>query len=126
MSAEPSSDLVAALTAVGERLRRIVPVGGRTEPVLEVADLPGLGGALDEVTRALASIALSCAAQVGQFPFAHVLCDDDSTHSPAARCDEAADHLHQVAHHLADATLAAWQFHNTVSHITVEVKQGPE
>jgi hypothetical protein len=72
------------------------------------------------------SVALSCAAQVGQLQFSHVLSDDDSTHSPAARCDEAADHLHQVAHHLADATLAAWQFHTTISHITADAKQEQE
>ncbi len=40
---------------------------------------------------------------------------------PAARCAEAADHLHQVAQHLDAANQAARQYHSAISHIGVEV-----
>jgi len=52
-----------------------------------------------------------------------VLSDDSDTHDPAARCAEAADHLHQVAHHLGAANEVARQFHNAISHITVQEEQ---
>jgi hypothetical protein len=120
MSEEQSSDLVRALVAAGDLLRRAVPEGEQTAPALGTADLSMLGGALDEVTRALANIAIGCAAQVGQLPFGHVLSDDSGTHNPAARCAEAADELHQVAQHLDAANQSAWQFHNAISHITVD------
>jgi len=78
---------------------------------------------LDEVTRVLANVAISCAVQVAQLPAAGVLSDDSDTHDPAARCAEAVDHLHQVAHHLGAANEAVRQFHNVVSHITIEEEQ---
>jgi hypothetical protein len=89
----------------------------------DAQDFDTLGGALDEVTRVLANVAISCAVQVAQLPAAGGLSDDSDTHNPAARCAEAADHLHQVAHHLGAANEAAHQFHNAISHITVQEEQ---
>ena len=75
------------------------------------------------MTRVLANVAISSAVQVAQLPAGRLLSDDSDTHDPAARCAEAADHLHQVAHHLGAANEAARQFHNVVSHITIEEEQ---
>jgi len=82
-----------------------------------------LGGALDEVTRVLANVAISGAVQVAQLPAAGAFSDDSDTHDPTARCAEAADHLHQVAHHLGAANEAVQQFYNAVSHTTIEEEQ---
>ncbi|MGZ6800032.1 MAG: hypothetical protein ACXVGR_09375, partial [Mycobacteriaceae bacterium] len=69
MSENQSSDLVRALVAAGDLLRGTAPDGEEAAPALGTDDLSTLGGALDEVTRVLANIAIRCAAQVGQLPF---------------------------------------------------------
>ncbi len=52
--------------------------------------------------------------------------DDDNTAvmvtDPAARCAEAADHLHQVNQHLNAANEEARRFHAAIGHIGVQVQ----
>jgi len=80
-----------------------------------------LGATLDELTRALATLVTTCSTQVSGLSAGAVLRDDSGTRDPAARCAEAADHLHQVAQHLDAANQAARQYHSAISHIGVEV-----
>jgi len=44
------------------------------------------------------------------------------THAPAARCAEAADHLHQVNQHLHAANEEARRFHAAIGHVGGSVK----
>jgi len=116
---EPNSAIVQA----SELLRRASRDTAGTLRLPDTEDLSTSAGALDEVTRVLANVAVSCAVQVAQLPAAGVLSDASDIHNPAARCAEAADHLHQVAHHLGAANEAVRQFHNAVSDITIEEEQ---
>lgn len=123
VSDEQPDEPIAAIVQASELLRRAFRDTAETLRLPDTEDLDTLGGALDEVTRVLANVAISCAVQVAQLPAAGVLSDDSDTHDPAARCAEAVDHLHQVAHHLGAANEAVRQFHNVVSHITIEEEQ---
>jgi len=51
-----------------------------------------------------------------------VMDTDTDTHDPAARCAEAADHLHQVNQHLNAANEEARRFHTAIGHIGVQVQ----
>jgi len=123
VSDEQPDEPIAAIVQASELLRRAFRDTAGTLRLPDTEDLDTLGGALDEVTRVLANVAISGAVQVAQLPAAGVLSDDSDTHDPAARCAEAADHLHQVAHHLGAANEAVRQFHNVVSHITSAEEQ---
>jgi len=123
VSDEQPYEPIAAIVQASELLRRASRETAGTMRVPDAQDFDTLGGALDEVTRVLANVAISCAVQVAQLPAASVLSDDSDTHDPAARCAKAADHLHQVAHHLGAANEAARQYHNAISHITIKEEQ---
>jgi len=114
---------IAAVVQASELLHRAARETAGTVRFPDAEDFDTLGGALDEVTRVLANVAISSAVQVAQLPAGRVLSDDSDTHDPAARCAEAADHLHQVAHHLGAANEAVRQFRNAISHITVQEEQ---
>jgi len=123
VSDEQPYEPIAAIVQASELLRRASRETAGTMRLPDAPDFDTLAGALDEVTRVLANVAISCAVQVAQLPAASVLSDDSDTHDPAARCAEAADHLHQVAHHLGAANEAARQYHNAISHITIKEEQ---
>ncbi len=57
-----------------------------------------------------------------QLPGRAHLRDDTDTHDPAARCAEAADHLHQTSRHLHAANEEARRFHAAIGHVVVEVQ----
>ncbi len=95
---------------------------GSTAPDLEAADLSTLGAVMDELTSTLAHISDQCAAATGNYPDGRILRDDTDTHDPAARCGEAADHLHQTSRHLHAANEEARRFHTAIGHIGVEVQ----
>lgn len=122
MSDERPSDLVTAVAAAGNLLRGAAREAGTTVPDLDVEALYNLGGDLDELTCILASITARCSTHVAQLSDGRILRDDSDTHDPAARCAQAADYLHQVAQHLEGANEAARQYHNTISHIGVQVQ----
>jgi len=46
------------------------------------------------------------------------------THAPAARCAEAADHLHQVNQHLHAANEEARRFHAAIGHVGIQYPRG--
>ncbi len=46
------------------------------------------------------------------------------THAPAARCAEAADHLHQVNQHLHAANEEARRFHAAIGHVGIQYPLG--
>jgi len=120
VSSEQPYEPISAKAQASDLLRRASRDTAGTLRLPDTEDLSTLAGASDEVTQVLANVAISCAVQVAQLPAAGALSDDSDTHNPAARCAEAADHLHQVAHHLGAANEAARQFHNAISHITIE------
>jgi len=123
--------MVTDLATATELIHAVAREAGITAPELEVADLYTLGAVLDELTSTLAHITEQCAAATGNYPDGRILRDDTATdtatdtHDPAARCAEAADHLHQVNQHLAAANEEARRFHAAMSHIGVqEVNHG--
>jgi hypothetical protein len=118
--------MVTDLATATELIHAVAREAGSTAPELEVADLYTLGAVLDELTSTLAHIAEQCDAATGNYPDGRILRDDTDTdtdtHDPAARCAEAADHLHQVSRHLSAANEEARRFHAAVGHIGVEVQ----
>ena len=46
------------------------------------------------------------------------------THAPAARCAEAANHLHQVDQHLNAANEEARRFHAAIGHVGIQYPLG--
>jgi hypothetical protein len=119
---DSTAAMVTDLAAATELIHAVAREVRATAPDLEAADLYTLGSTLDELTSTLARITDQCAAQTGNYPDGRILRDDTDTHDPAARCAEAADHLHQVSRHLHDANQAARQFHSVIGHIGVEVQ----
>jgi len=119
---DSTAAMVTDLAAATELIHAVAREVRATAPDLEAADLYTLGSTLDELTSTLARITDQCAAQTGNYPDGRILRDDTDTHDPAARCAEAADHLHQVSRHLHDANQAARQFHSAIGHIGVEVQ----
>ncbi len=109
--------MVTDLATAAELIRAVARDARITAPELEAADLYTLGAVLDELTSTLAHIADQCAAATGNYPDGRLLRDDTDTHDPAARCAEAADHLHQVNQHLAAANEEARRFHAAIGHV---------
>jgi len=122
-----TAQLVSDLATAAELIRAVARDARSTAPELEVADLSTLGAVLDELTGTLAHIAEQCAAATGNYPDGRILRDDTDTdtdtHDPAARCAEAADHLHQVNRHLAAANEEARRFHTAIGHVGVQVQR---
>ena len=114
--------MVTDLATATELIHAVAREAGSTAPQLEAADLYTLGAVLDELTSTLAHISDQCAAATGNYPDGRILRDDTDTHDPAARCAEAADHLHQVSRHLQAANEEARRFHAAIGHIGVEVQ----
>jgi len=121
VSDNPPYEPGAAVAAASEVLRQAVRETTATMQSPDTEDLYTLGATLDELTRALAQVVTTCSTQVAGLAGGAVLRDDSGTRDPAARCAEAADHLHQVAQHLDAANQAARQYHSAISHIGVEV-----
>jgi len=119
---DSTAAMVTDLAAATELIHAVAREVRATAPDLEAADLYTLGSTLDELTSTLARITDQCAAQTGNYPDGRILRDDTDTHDPAARCAEAADHLHQVSRHLHDANQAARHLHSVIGHIGVEVQ----
>jgi len=121
--------MVTDLATAAELIRAVARDARSTAPELEAADLSTLGAVLDELTSTLAHIADQCAAATGNYPDGRILRDDTATdtaidtHDPAARCAEAADHLHQVNQHLAAANEEARRFHTAIGHVGVQVQR---
>jgi len=117
--------MVTDLATAAELIRAVARDARSTAPELEAADLYALGAVLDELTSTLAHISDQCAAATGNYPDGRILRDDTDTdtHDPAARCAEAADHLHQVNRHLAAANEEARRFHTAIGHIGVQVQR---
>jgi len=127
--------MVTDLATATELIHAVAREARITAPQLEAADLYTLGAVLDELTSTLPHITAQCAAATGNYPDGRILRDDTDTdtdtatatdtHDPAARCAEAADHLHQVNQHLNAANEEARRFHAAMSHIGVqEVNHG--
>lgn len=114
--------MVTDLVTAAELIRAVARDARSTAPELETADLYTLGAVLDELTGTLAHIADQCAAATGNYPDGRILRDDTDTHDPAARCAEAADHLHQVNQHLHAANEEARRFHAAIGHVGVQVQ----
>jgi len=116
--------MVTDLATATELIHAVARDARSTAPDLEAADLYALGAVLDELTSTLAHISDQCAAATGNYPDGRILRDDTDTdtHDPAARCAEAADHLHQVNRHLAAANEEARRFHTAIGHIGVQVQ----
>jgi len=128
--------MVTDLATATELIHAVARDARSTAPELEAADLYTLGAVLDELTSTLAHIAEQCAAATGNYPDGRILRDDTDTdtdtdtdadtdadtHDPAARCAEAADHLHQVNQHLNAANEEARRFHTAIGHIGVQVQ----
>jgi len=116
--------MVTDLATATELIHAVARDARSTAPDLEAADLYALGAVLDELTSTLAHISDQCAAATGNYPDGRILRDDTDTdtHDPAARCAEAADHLHQVSRHLAAANEEARRFHTAIGHIGVQVQ----
>jgi len=120
--------MVTDLTTATELIHAVARDARSTAPDLEAADLYTLGAVLDELTSTMAHIAEQCAAATGNYPDGRILRDDTDTdtdtdtHDPAARCAEAADHLHQVNQHLNAANEEARRFHAAIGHIGVKVQ----
>ncbi len=120
--------MVTDLATATELIRAVAREARSTAPELEAADLYTLGAVLDELTSTLAHIAEQCAAATGNYPDGRILRDDTDTdtdtdtHDPAARCAEAADHLHQVNQHLHAANEEARRFHTAIGHVGVQVQ----
>lgn len=110
--------MVTDLAAATDLLHAVAREVRSTAPGLEAADLYTLGSTLDDLTSTLAQITNQCAAQTR--PGEGILRDDSDTHDPAARCAEAADHLHQVSRHLSAANEEARRFHAAIGHIGVQ------
>jgi len=121
VSDNPPYEPGAAVAAASEVLRQAVRENTATMQSPDTEDLYTLGATLDELTRALATLVATCSTQVAGLSGGAVLRDDSGTRDPAARCAEAADHLHQVAQHLDAANQAARQYHSAISHVGVEV-----
>ncbi len=127
-----TAQLVTDLATVTELIRGVARDARSTAPQLEAADLSTLGAVLGELTSTLAHIAEQCAAATGNYPDGRILRDDtdtdtdtdtdSDTHDPAARCAEAADHLHQTSRHLHAANEEARRFHAAIGHVGVEVQ----
>jgi hypothetical protein len=123
-----TAQLVSDLATATELIHAVARDAHSTAPQLEAADLYTLGAVLDELTSTLAHIADQCAAATGNYPDGRILRDDTDTdtdtdtHDPAARCAEAADHLHQVSRHLNAANEEARRFHTAIGHIGVQVQ----
>ena len=115
--------MVTDLSAATDLIHATAREARATAPDLEAADLYTLGSTLDELTNALAHITDQCAAATGNYPDGRILRDDTDTHDPAARCAEAADHLHQVNQHLAAANEEARRFHTAIGHVGVQVQR---
>ncbi len=122
MEEDTPAELITVLTEAGERIRRTVRGSGEAGPPLGVEDLYTLGGVMDELTRTLAGVMTRCATEVGAYPNTRILRDDSGTHDPAARCAEAADHLHELSQHLHAANEAARRYHSATGHIGIEVQ----
>jgi len=116
--------MVTDLATATELIHAVARDARSTAPDLEAADLYTLGAVLDELTSTLAHISDQCAAATGNYPDGRILRDDTDTdtHDPAARCAEAADHLHQVNQHPAAANEEARRFHTAIGHIGVQVQ----
>lgn len=117
-----TAGLVIDLAAATELIHAAAREARRTAPDLQAADLYTLGAVLDGLTAILARITDQCAAQAGNYPDGRSLRDDSGSHDPAARCAEAADHLHQVSQHLLAANAQVRQFQSAIGHIGVEVQ----
>jgi len=115
--------MVTDLATATELIHAVAREARSTAPELEAADLYTLGAVLDELTSTLAHIADQCAAATGNYPDGRILRDDTDTHDPAARCAEAADHLHQTGRHLAAANEEARRFHAAIGHVGVQVQR---
>lgn len=116
-----TAPMVVDLASATEIIHAVAREAQSAAPKLEAADLYRLGATLDELTSALAHIVEQCAAQTGGYPVDRILRDDGETHDPAARCAEAAEHLHQLSQHCQAANEAARQFHSAIGHVGVEV-----
>jgi len=114
--------MVTDLATATELIHAVARDARSTAPELEAADLYTLGAVLDELTSTLAHIAEHCAAATSNYPDGRILRDDTDTHDPAARCAEAADHLHQVNQHLNAANEESRRFHTAIGHIGVQVQ----
>jgi len=114
--------MVTDLSAATDLIHAVARDARSTAPDLAAGDLYTLGAVLDELTSTLAHITDQCAAQTGNYPDGRILRDDTDTHDRAARCAEAADHLHQVSQHLQAANQAARQFHAAIGHVGVQVQ----
>jgi len=115
--------MVTDLATAAELIRAVAREAGSTAPELEAADLSTLGAVMDELTSTLAHIADQCAAATGNYPDGRILREDTDTHDPAARCAEAADHLHQTSRHLNAANEEARRFHTAIGHVGVQVQR---
>jgi len=118
-----TAQLVSDLATATELIHAVARDARSTAPELEAADLYTLGAVLDELTSTLAHISDQCAAATGNYPNGRTLREDTDTHDPAARCAEAADHLHQVSRHLNAANEEARRFHTAIGHIGIEVQR---
>ncbi len=123
---DDTAAMVTDLATAAELIRAVARDARSTALELEAADLYTLGAVLDELTSTLAHIADQCAAASGTYPDGRILRDDTDTdtdtHDPAARCAEAADHLHQVNQHLNAANEEARRFHTAIGHVGVQVQ----
>jgi len=116
-----TAQLVSDLATATELIHAVARDARITALELEAADLCTLGAVLDELTSTLAHISDQCAAATGNYPDGRILRDDTDTRDPAARCAEAADHLHQVNQHLHAANEEARRFHAAIGHIGVQL-----
>jgi len=119
---DTTAAMVTDLATAAELIHAVARDARSTALELEAADLYTLGAVLDELTSTLAHIAEQCAASTGNYPDGRILRDDTDTHDPAARCAEAADHLHQTSRHLQAANEEARRFHTAIGHIGVQVQ----
>jgi len=119
---DTTAAMVTDLATAAELIHAVARDARSTALELEAADLSTLGAVLDELTSTLAHIAEQCAASTGNYPDGRILRDDTDTHDPAARCAEAADHLHQTSRHLQAANEEARRFHAAIGHIGVQVQ----
>ncbi len=119
---DDTAAMVTELSAATDLIHAVAREARSTAPDLAAGDLYTLGAVLDELTSTLAHIADQCAAQTGNYPDGRILRDDTDTHDPAARCAEAADHLHQVSRHLSAGNEEARRFHAAIVHVGVQVQ----
>ncbi len=119
---DDTAAMVTDLATATELIRAVARDARSTAPELEAADLYTLGAVLDELTSTPAHITDQCAAATGNYPDGRILREDTDTHDPAARCAEAADHLHQTSRHLQAANEEARRFHTAIGHIGVQVQ----